>query len=155
MSDSLTSLSELAARVPYLAWLGVHFSLDEAGGLVAHLPYAPQLIGNPAPAALHGGVTAAFLETTALAALSLSMCDAQGRMPAALARTIDITIDYLRPGRPAPCHARAILTRVGRRYASVRAEAWQSDPARPFAEAMGHFLMPHEVEDGARDTAAT
>ena len=159
MPDSLAGLTELAARVPYLAWLGVHFSLDADGGLVAHLPYAPHLIGNPLPPALHGGVTAAFLETTALAALSLSMRDAEGRMPGALARTIDITIDYLRPGRPEPCHARAILTRSGRRYASVRVEAWQSDPARPFAEAMGHFLMPREagagVGAGTGDSAGT
>lgn len=145
MPDSLSELADFAARVPYLAWLGINFSLDEDDGLVAHLPYAPHLIGNPLPPALHGGVTAAFLETTALAALSLTMRDADDRMPRALARTIDITIDYLRPGRPQDCNARAIITRSGRRYASVRVEAWQSDPARPFAEAIGHFLMPREA----------
>ena len=147
MSDSLSDLERIAAQVPYLTWLGVRFSLD-AGGLVAHLPYAPQLIGNPLQPALHGGVTAAFLEITALAALSLNMREAQGSMPVALARTIDISIDYLRPGRPEDCHARAIITRAGRRYASVRAEAWQFDPARPIAAATGHFLMPRTASAG-------
>ncbi len=149
MPDTLKGLADFAARVPYLAWLGVHFSLDAEGGMIAHLPYAPHMIGNPAPPALHGGVTAAFLETTAIAALSLSMRDGHGCLPKSLARTIDITIDYLRPGRPQDCHARAIITRSGRRYASVRVEAWQADPARPFAEAMGHFLMPRGAGDPA------
>ncbi len=142
MPESLRGLEDFAARVPYLAWLGVRFDLDAEGAMTAHLPYAPHMIGNPLPPALHGGVTAAFLETTAIAALSLSMRGADGCLPRSLARTIDITIDYLRPGRPEDSHARAVITRSGRRYASVRVEAWQSDPARPFAEAMGHFLMP-------------
>lgn len=148
MPEALHGLDDFAARVPYLAWLGVRFTLDAQGAMTAHLPYAPHMIGNPAPAALHGGVTAAFLETTAIAALLLSQRDGQGRLPAAQARTIDITIDYLRPGRPEDCHARALITRSGRRYASVRVEAWQSDPSRPFAEAMGHFLMPRGAENG-------
>lgn len=150
MSDAMAGLADFAARVPYLAWLGVQFSLDGEGGMVAHLPYAPHMIGNPGPPALHGGVTAAFLEITAIAALSLSMRDRRGCLPMALPRTIGITIDYLRPGQPRDCQARAIIARAGRRYASVRVEAWQADPARPFAEAMGHFLMPRDSGDPAR-----
>ncbi len=60
------------------------------------------------------------------------------RMP----KTIDFTIDYLRSGLPRDAYARAIVTRSGRRYASVRAETWQDNRSRPFAQAHGHFLMP-------------
>lgn len=148
MSELLTSL---AARVPYLSWLGVSFTLQH-GEPVAHLPFAPHLIGNPTLPALHGGVTAAFLETTALIALSWSTlrarieaaADAGGAPLPRLPRTIDITTDYLRRGRREDCYASAVITRTGRRYASVRVQAWQADPARPFAEAMGHFLMPQD-----------
>lgn len=145
------ALFTAAARVPYLAWLGVGFSLDGAGRVLAHLPHADHLIGNPLLPALHGGVTAAFLETTAIISLAWARRGADGAAgtaPArlALARTIDITIDYLRPGRPQDAWAQATITRAGRRYASVRVAAWQDDPARPFAEAMGHFLMPRRAD---------
>ena len=142
------ALDALVARMPYLVWLGVGFSLDGDGGLVAHLPFAPHLIGNPVLPALHGGVTAAFLETTAVMALAWSRRSAgTDRLPP-LARTINITVDYLRPGRPQDSHARAVITRCGRRFASVRVKAWQTDAARPFAEAMGHFLMAPPQSDG-------
>ena len=36
-------------------------------------------------------------------------------------------VDYLRSGRPVDTHARAIVTRQGRRVTNVRVEAWQED----------------------------
>ena len=59
-----------------------------------------------------------------------------------LPKTIDFTTDYLRSGLPRDAYARAQVTRSGRRYASVRVEAWQDNRARPIAQASGHFLMP-------------
>ena len=57
-----------------------------------------------------------------------------------LPKTIDFTVDYLRAGLPRDAYARAWVNRSGRRYASVRVEAWQDNRARPFAQATGHFL---------------
>ena len=59
-----------------------------------------------------------------------------------LPKTIDITVDYLRPGLPRDAYARARVVRSGRRYASVQVEAWQDNRVRLFAAATGHFLMP-------------
>ena len=59
-----------------------------------------------------------------------------------LPKTIDFTVDYLRPGLPRDAYARARVNRSGRRYASVHVEAWQDNRARLFAQATGHFLMP-------------
>ena len=58
-----------------------------------------------------------------------------------LPKTIDITIDYLHTGRPLECFARASINRVGNRYSSVSVMTWQTDPAKPFAKASGHFLI--------------
>ncbi len=141
----LERLAALTGAVPYLRFLGIRF---QAAGedLTAVLPFQPMLIGNPLIPALHGGVTAAFLEVTATmglvwAGLGESEAAGGGR-PEALPKTIDLTVDYLRAGRPQDAFARARITRSGRRYASVRVEAWQETPDRPFAEASGHFLMP-------------
>ena len=58
-----------------------------------------------------------------------------------LPKTIDLTVDYLRPGQPRDAFAAARIVRSGRRYASVHVEAWQEDRGRLFAQGTGHFLM--------------
>ena len=141
----LARLTALTEGVPYLRFLGIRF---QAAGedLTAVLPFQPMLIGNPLIPALHGGVTAAFLEVTATMGLVWAGLgedeDDGGRAGSSLPKTIDLTVDYLRAGLPQDAFARARITRSGRRYASVRVEAWQDTPTRPFAEASGHFLMP-------------
>ena len=100
--------------------------------------------------ALHGGATSAFLEVTAIIELSWAMIweDMEaGRFNEEtpriqLPKTIDFSVDYLRSGLPRDAYARARVNRFGRRYASVRVEAWQDNRDRPFIQATGHFLMP-------------
>lgn len=148
-----SALAALISGVPYLTWLGIQF--DRRGDeLTAILPYDEKLIGNPLLPALHGGVTAAFLETTAIIELAWAAMweDLEsGRIvPDAavnsstprLPKTIDFTVDYLRSGLPRDAYARARVVRSGRRYASVHVEAWQDNRARLLAQATGHFLMP-------------
>ncbi|MGQ0567708.1 MAG: PaaI family thioesterase [Gemmobacter sp.] len=139
------ALAALVEGVPYLRFLGIRF--DRRGDeLTAILPYDDRLIGNPLIPALHGGATAAFLETTAIIELAWStMWEAMetgAEPPVALPKTIDFTIDYLRSGLPRDAYARARVNRSGRRYASVHVEAWQDNRARLFAQGTGHFLMP-------------
>jgi len=66
---------------------------------------------------------------------------AAGDLPQ-MPKTIDFTVDYLRSGLPRDAYARATVSRSGRRYASVRSEAWQDNHSKLFAQATGHFLMP-------------
>ncbi|KIT18152.1 PaaI family thioesterase [Jannaschia aquimarina] len=147
------ALAALVEGVPYIRFLGITFDRrgDELTGV---LNFDPKIIGNPALPAIHGGVTAAFLEVTAIVTLSWSMLwddleegrlrpedltpDAMPRLP----KTIDFTVDYLRSGLPRDAYARARINRSGRRYASVHVEAWQDNRARLFAQGTAHFLMP-------------
>ncbi|MFN3274283.1 MAG: PaaI family thioesterase [Paracoccus sp. (in: a-proteobacteria)] len=148
-----SALNALVSGVPYMTWLGIRF--DRRGDeLTAILPYDDKLIGNPLLPAIHGGVTAAFLEVTAIIELGWAAMwedlesgriapDAavEGSLPR-LPKTIDFTVDYLRSGLPRDAYARARVVRSGRRYASVHVEAWQDNRARLIAQATGHFLMP-------------
>jgi acyl-coenzyme A thioesterase PaaI-like protein len=120
--------------VPYARFLGISAFVQD-GELLGKLSYAPDLIGNPALPALHGGTIGALLESTAIFLLFWKA------ETVILPKTINITVAYLRPGRPVDTWARAIVTKQGRRVASVRAEAWQEDPARPIATAVAHFLV--------------
>lgn len=147
------ALRALVEGVPYIQFLGV--SVDRRGDeLTAVLAFDDKLIGNPALPAIHGGVTAAFLEVTAQIEVSWAMLwndleaglidpqtltqDTLPRLP----KTIDFTVDYLRSGLPRDAYARARVTRSGRRYATVFVEAWQDNRERPFAQSTVHFLMP-------------
>jgi acyl-coenzyme A thioesterase PaaI-like protein len=148
-----TALKALVEGIPYVQFLGITFE-RHGDELTSILNFQDMLIGNPALPAIHGGVTSAFLETTALIELGWQnlwteiesgRLDAETLSPKTLPRmpkTIDLTVDYLRTGLPRDAYARAKVNRSGRRYASVQIEAWQDNRARPFAQATGHFLMP-------------
>lgn len=147
------ALSALVHGIPYIQFLGIEFE-RRGDELTAILPFDEKLIGNPMLPAIHGGVTAGFLETTAVMGLAWAgLWDdiesgriepeslTKGKLPR-LPKTIDFTVDYLRSGLPRDAYARARVTRSGRRYASVQVEAWQDQRDIAFAQATGHFLMP-------------
>jgi uncharacterized protein (TIGR00369 family) len=145
VSDSLSAqtaaerLHAMLARVPYARFLGIRAELagDE---MTAILPYAEHLIGNPTLPAIHGGVLGAFMEMTALAQLTIVQT-AGGERLTRQPKPIDVTVEYLRSGRPVDTFARAQITRMGRRIANVRVEAWQAARAAPIAALHGHFLL--------------
>lgn len=147
------ALAALIGGVPYIGFLGISF--DRRGDeLTAVLRFDDKLIGNPALPALHGGATAAFLEVTAIIELGWTQLweplesgafDPSARDTLTMPKTIDFSVDYLRPGLPRDAYARARVNRSGRRYASVHVEAWQDNRARLFAQATGHFLMPPDM----------
>ena len=146
-------LRALAGAVPYNRFIGVQF--DRLGDeLTGRMPFAEKLVGNPFLPAIHGGVTGAFLEITALTQLSWdrvwAILDKGGADAEAVAagtfpawpKTIDITIDYLRSGRPRETFSRARVQKAGRRVTHVHVEAWQDTRDRPIAMLRGNFLMP-------------
>ncbi|MDI6624701.1 MAG: PaaI family thioesterase [Brevundimonas sp.] len=127
-------MSALLDRLPYARFLGLESDQD-GDVLTVTMPFADRLIGNPMLPALHGGATAALLELTAVAQVALSY----PRL--SLPRPINVTVAYLRSGRPVDVHARARISKAGRRVAHVLAEAWQEDEAQPIASLTAHFLV--------------
>lgn len=127
-------LAAFTEAVPYIRFLGMRAQLagDE---MTAILPFAEHLVGNALMPALHGGVLGAFLEMTAICQLGVR--EPLRRLP----RTIDVTIEYLRPGRARTTFARAEVVKLGRRVANVHVEAWQEARASPVAALRGHFML--------------
>ena len=154
------ALAWLTSGIPYIGFLGIEFE-RRGDELTAVLPFASQNVGNPMIPALHGGVTSAFLEVSAIIALSwATLWDdieagridpktlAPGALPS-LPKTINFTVDYLRTGLPREAYARARIMRSGRRFASVQVEAWQDNVARPYALGLVHLLMPPSAPQGS------
>jgi uncharacterized protein (TIGR00369 family) len=136
-------LQAVLGRIPYARFLGVRAALagDE---MTAIMPFSQHLIGNPTLPAIHGGVLGAFMEMTALAQIVIVQSDG-ARQP----KPIGVTVEYLRSGRPVDTYARAHITRMGRRIANVRVEAWQDTRSAPIAALHGHFLLAQAEDDQA------
>ena len=124
----------MTEAIPYANFLGITVDCQD-GEVVGHMRYADHLVGNPSLPALHGGTLGALLESTAIFQL---LWEAETIV---LPKTITITIDFLRSGRPLDTFAKGIITKHGRRVVNVRAEAWQEDPSRPIAIGNAHFLI--------------
>jgi uncharacterized protein (TIGR00369 family) len=119
------------ANSPFARCLGIR--LGEDATLV--MPFAPRIIGNPVLPAIHGGITGAFLETTAIVGVTRELGVLAPPKP------IGLTINYLRSGRAADSYARVSIVKQGRRVVAFEAQAWQDDPAKPIASAFGHFML--------------
>lgn len=124
----------LVALIPYARFLGMRAETID-GRLRLCLPYREALVGNPTLPAWHGGVTAAFMENTALLQLLLQLDE--HRMP----KSIDFAIDYLLSGRPQDLYADCSISRLGSRVAQTQIRCWQTDPSKPIAVARAHFLL--------------
>src|SRR3954463_6884602 len=105
------------ANSPFARCLGIRIGDD--GTLV--MPFSPKIIGNPILPAIHGGMTGAFLETTAIFGVA--------REPgaAALPKPIGLTVNYLRSGRALDTFANVSIVKQGRRIVAFEARAWQDD----------------------------
>src|SRR5882757_1722880 len=129
----------LFGNSPFARWLGIRDHDQgtdqgtEQGTLV--MPFSPKIVGNPILPAIHGGMTGAFLETTAIVGVTRELGVLAPPKP------IGLTINYLRSGRALDSYAKVSIVKQGRRVVAFEAQAWQDDPARPIASAFGHFML--------------
>src|SRR5882724_7638634 len=118
------------AQSPFARCLGIRVGDD--GTLV--MPFSQKIIGNPILPAIHGGITGAFLETTAIVGVTREL-------GVALPKPIGLTVNYLRSGRALDSHAKVLIVKQGRRVVAFEAQAWQDDRTKPIASAFGHFML--------------
>ena len=84
----------------------------------------PELVGNPSRQILHGGVISATLDVAGGFAIMLSIAGESPVTPTSFPNmgTIDLRVDYLRPGRGKHFIATARIVRRGSRIAVVHME---------------------------------
>jgi uncharacterized protein (TIGR00369 family) len=113
-------------RIPFCRALGLKFGI--VGGR-AQVSFTKQdfMLGNTKLAVLHGGVTAAVLDSIAGVAILLKMAESDPKPDLAtqlreFARvsTIDLRVDYLEPAAAERFVATATVTRLGTRVANVQ-----------------------------------
>jgi uncharacterized protein (TIGR00369 family) len=96
--------------IPFNKFLGVKAPIITRALVRLEVPFREELIGDPIRPALHGGVMSALADAAGGAAVWCSIDDDRARVS-----TIDLRIDYLRPGRLELLVAEAQLVRIGNR----------------------------------------
>ena len=131
--------------IPFNGLLGLRWVEIGDGEVRVELPFRPELVGNPEIPALHGGVISATLDTTGgLAVWSKAR-------PHDRVSTIDLRVDYLRPGRPETMVAVASVVRLGNRVGVAQLRAFHPGAEeKPIAAGMGVY----SVRRGSGEEAA-
>jgi uncharacterized protein (TIGR00369 family) len=136
-------LAEIFERhIPFNRLLGLRCLEINDGRVTVELPFRAELVGNPEIPALHGGAISSTLDTAGgLAVWS------QAR-PNDRVSTIDLRVDFLRPGRAEPVVAVARVVRLGNRVgvAELRAHHPGAED-KPIAAGMGVYSVKRNGDD--------
>ena len=122
-------------HIPFNAFLGMKLVEARKGFAKIEVPFRDVLVGDPIKPALHGGVISALSDTVGGCAVFTVM------EPGARCSTIDLRVDYLRPGRLETLHAQAEVLRLGGRVAVSKIDVHHGDPATPIAVAMAVYAV--------------
>ncbi len=118
------SIEEL---IPFNRYLGLHAESIDQDGAVAHLDMRDELVGNFQHGVLHGGVISATLDVVGGMAAMATAVLREDSLEESLQRlrpasTIDLRVDFLRPGAGTRFTARGFTLRAGSRVAVTRME---------------------------------
>ena len=135
MEDAVRQFVE--EGIPFNAHLGMKLTLLRRGRAGLEVPARAEFTGDPFRPALHGGVISTLADTVGGVAC-FSVMEAHDR-----ASTIDLRVDYLRPGRVnTALQAEAEIIRMGNRVAVANVVVFQDgDRARPVAVAKGVYSI--------------
>lgn len=146
--EMLALLKELfEERIPFNKVLGIRFRSLDLEQVCLEIRMKEELIGNFAKGVLHGGVISAILDVTGGV---VAMVDLIQRMKEhsieELSKklinvgTIDLRVDYLRPGKGAYFSATGVTMRTGHKVAVIRSEL-HNDQGLLIAAGTGTYIV--------------
>ena len=115
----------IAEHVPFNKLLGVEVESADPAAPQLRFAMRPELIGNARRGILHGGVISSVLDVTAGFAVMLALHKeppAGEKLEFPNIGTIDLRVDYLRPGRGKHFIATGRVVRLGNRIAVTHME---------------------------------
>lgn len=136
MSDSklelpflLGSIRQVYENLPFNRYLGLDVTYIETDGAGLDFAMRDELIGNFVHGILHGGVISSVLDATggltamgSAAERMTSLTPEEVKNRIARVGTIDLRVDYLRPGKGTHFYATGSVMRTGRKVAVTRME---------------------------------
>ena len=139
--DFLREFMEQA--IPFNRFLGIQVAEVGPGRATLALPFRPEFIGDPLRPALHGGVLTTLADSCGgLAVFSRSRVGDR-------VSTIDLRVDFLRPGRPLAIVAEARVVRLGNRVGVVDITLFhEGERESPIATGKGVYNVKRMNLDG-------
>jgi len=132
--DLRAALLQFMDTIPFNRLLGMQVEELADGFARMSLPFKEDLIGDMRRPALHGGVTSALMDTCGGASV-FTKGTVHDRTS-----TLDLRIDYLRPGKPETLVVEARVLRIGNRVGVSDMIAFQDDgPDAPVALGRGVY----------------
>jgi len=134
-------------KIAFNQLLGLRITSLEADWVTARIDMRHELVGHPAYNRLHGGVISAGLDAmgglavmAAIGARHMDETPAQRLQRFYKLGTIDLRVDYLRPGISSHFELRAEVLRLGSRVASTRMEFLGAD-GKLFSTAAAAYII--------------
>jgi uncharacterized protein (TIGR00369 family) len=111
-------------HIAFNKYLGLKVESFDAEAPKLRFDMRPELVGNPTRQILHGGVISATLDVAGGFAIMLALAAEMTGIPTSFPNmgTIDLRVDYLRPGRGKHFIATARIVRKGSRIAVTHME---------------------------------
>ncbi len=121
-------------QIPFCKLLHVKFVQRTDNAVVLKIPYTDALIGDSRRPALHGGVISTLLDTVGGAIGLTTLVLPDDRLS-----TVDIRVDFLRPGEPKDIYAEGRIVRSGNRIIVTEMTAYHLEPKKIIAEGKGVY----------------
>lgn len=112
--------------IPFNRFLGVRLHSLERGRCVLCLPWRDELIGDVSRPAVHGGVLSTLIDTAGGGACFAALDRVEDRVS-----TVDLRVDYLRPGAAADLWCEGEVVRMGNRVGVARMTLWSGELPAP------------------------
>lgn len=127
--------------IPFNRHLGMVLEDIQPGRVQIRIPFQEHFIGNPELPALHGGVISALLDTAGGASV-WSQAGIADRVS-----TVDLRVDYLRPGRSQAIIGVGEVVRIGNRVGVSSLRAFHPDAEnKPIAAGMGVYNVKRQAD---------
>lgn len=134
-------------KVPFNKWLGLKVESISPPGVKASFEMRQELLGNPRRGMLHGGIVSAVLDATGGLAVFVSLIDKmqvktieKTKKVSKSFSTIDLRIDFLRPGVGKKFAVTAHALRTGKKLVVIRGEL-HNEQHELIAVAIGSYLV--------------
>lgn len=133
--------------IPFNRYLGMRLHSIDRGRCVLHLPWRDEFVGDPSRPAVHGGVISTMIDTAGGCACFATLDSTEDRVS-----TVDLRVDYLRPGLAEDLWCVGEVVRVGNRVGVARMSLHSGgipqadEEARPVATGQGVYNVVRRSE---------
>jgi uncharacterized protein (TIGR00369 family) len=135
MNDALDEITLWQERIdvsPFQRWLGLQVVEVGEGKMSVTMPWKDELVSNPTPPTMHGGILASLIDLMGLYCVLTT-----GSISLA---TVDLRVDYHRPAGPGTLRAEASILKLGSKVSTAETKVF-GENGKLLASGRGVYLM--------------